>query len=183
MHKTPAVPLRTRALREIRSIALVTLYFAVCFIVMMVCKRLVLAEYGVEFRGLSFALVGALIVAKVVLVLEHVPLGAWVRRRPVVVDTVLRTLLYSLGVAVVLLLEKAFESRHEHGGFGGALSALIEGRDIHHVLATTIGVSGALLGFNVLAVLHLNQGAGFLRRLFFATPREELMHNAAGKGR
>ena len=53
-------------------------------------KYLVLAEYQVAFHGLSVALVGALVLAKVVLVLEHVALGQWVRARPAWVDVVLR---------------------------------------------------------------------------------------------
>ena len=68
-----------RVTSEIKTIGLVTLYFAICFGVMIFLKRLVLAAHQIEFRGLSIAIVGALIVAKVVAVMEHVPLG---RRRP-----------------------------------------------------------------------------------------------------
>src|SRR5207245_9369352 len=64
-----------RVTSEIKTIGLVTLYFAICFGVMIFLKRLVLAEHQIEFRGLSIAIVGALIVAKVVAVMEHVPLG------------------------------------------------------------------------------------------------------------
>ncbi len=169
------VPLRTRALHEIKSIALVTLYFAACFLVLMFMKRLVLAQYGVEFRGISIALIGALVAAKVVLIMEKVPLGDWVRARPVIVDTLLRTLLYMVGVAVVQLLETAFESRHESGGFWPALLNVLHHRDIHHILANTIGIGGALLAFNVMTVLQLHLGSGHLRRLFLVTTRAELV--------
>src|SRR5258708_20739578 len=99
-----------KVLKEIKALGLLTFYFAVWFGMMLFVKRLVLAQYKIEFRGASMALVGALVVAKVVLVLEHVSLGQWVRRRPVAVDIALRTLLYTLGVLILLLLEKAFEA-------------------------------------------------------------------------
>jgi drug/metabolite transporter (DMT)-like permease len=83
--------------------------------VLVALKGLVLAEYRIEFHGLSVALVGALVLAKVALVLE---LGASIRTRPTLVDVVLRTALYAVGVLVGLVLEKPLEARHAHGGLG-----------------------------------------------------------------
>jgi hypothetical protein len=152
--------------KEIETVALTTLYFAVWLGVLMLIKRLILEEYRIEFRGMSLALLGALVIAKVVLILEHVPLGQWVRRHAALVDVALRTLMYTLGVVVVLLLEKAFESRHENGGFGAALAKVFQHRDIPHVWANTICVGSALLVFNALAVLRHHLGMGRLIPLF-----------------
>jgi hypothetical protein len=166
--------LQQKVIKEIKGLALLTFYFAVWFGLIVFAKWLVLAQYQIEFSGASLALVGALVVAKVIIVLEHISLGQWVRRRPVAVDVVLHTLLYSLGVLVMLLLEKAFEARHEAGGLGKALVELFQHREIHHVSAETICVSGSLLGFNVLSVLKRHFGGAELRRLFFATPLADL---------
>jgi hypothetical protein len=54
--------------------------------VLIVLKQLLLAEYQIEVGGLSRTLIGALVVAKVVLVMEHVPLGQWVRTHASVFD-------------------------------------------------------------------------------------------------
>src|SRR5215472_15159358 len=156
-----------RKLREeLKVIALTTLYFGAWLGVLMVLKRLVLADYQIGFRGFSLALVGALVIAKIVLVLEHVPLGSWVRNQPVVVYVVLRTALYAVAVAVTLLLEKAFEARHEYGGFGRALPRVLQHRDIYHVWANSICVACALLEFNALSVVRRNLGHRELIRLF-----------------
>jgi hypothetical protein len=101
-----AMSLQQKLKDEIKTVALATLYFGTWIGVLIIIKELALAEYGIEFHGLSLALVGALVLAKVVLVLEHVPLGAWIRTRPALVDVIVRTVLYALGVVVVLLLEK-----------------------------------------------------------------------------
>lgn len=166
---------------EIQTVALVILYFAAWFGVLILLKELILAEYQVEFHRLSSALVGALVVAKVVLVLEHVPLGAWVRKQPALVDAVLRTILYSLGVLVVLILEKAFDGRHEYGGFGNSLAKVFQHVDIYHVWANTICVVGALLVFNLFSILHQWLGRRELIRLFVTPLPDELTENQAGK--
>ena len=153
--------------------AFTTLYFAVWFSLVAVLKTLLLEEYRIEFRGLSLALIGALIVAKVVLVLEYVPLGSWLRKRAALLDVVVRTLLYTFGVAIVLLLERAFESRHEHGGFIPSLVLVFEDREVHHVWFNTICVACALLVFNALAVLRRHVGGGRLFPLFLAPLPEE----------
>ena len=112
--------------------------------------------------------------AKVVLVLEHVPLGALTRDRPALVHVAVRTGLYGLGVLVVLLLEKAFEARHEYGGFASSVAQVIRHQDIHHVLAAAIGVTGALLVFNALFVIRRHLGKRGLLRLFLAPLPEQV---------
>jgi hypothetical protein len=164
---------RQKLRHELKAVALTTLFFAVWLGALIVLKMLVLAEYRVQFYGLSKALVGALILAKVVLVLEHVPLGAWVRRKPAVLEVLLRTVLYTCGVFVVLLIEKAFEARHEHGGFGPALTALLQHADLYHVVANTICVACALLVYNALTVVRDHVGDGVLGTLFLAPRRGE----------
>lgn len=158
---------------ELKAVVTTAFYFGVWLGVLVVLKELVLADYHVEFRGFSLALVGALIIAKVVLVLEHVPLGSWVRKQPAALDVVLRTVLYGAGVAAMLLVEKAFEARHEYGGIGRALPGVFHHRDIPHVWANAICLTCALLGFNTLSVLRRHLGEHGLLRVFFSPPAGE----------
>jgi hypothetical protein len=130
--------------KEIKTVALATLYFAAWIGVLMVLKVLVLEEYQIEFRRWSLVLVGALVLAKVVLVLEHVPLGTWIQTRSAWVDLILRTGLYALGVFVVLVLEKAFEGRHEHGGFAPAVGSVFQRAEAPHVWSNMSGQSLAI---------------------------------------
>jgi hypothetical protein len=162
---------------ELKAVALTTLYFAVWLGVLVLLKRLVLADYQIEFRGLSVAIVGALIIAKVVLVLEHVPMGFWFQKQPAVFDVVLRTALYGVGVAAVLLLEKAFESRKEYGGFGRAVFGVFHHRDIRHVWANAVGLTWALMGFNALSILRGHFGDRELAAAFLSPALEESSGN------
>ena len=158
---------------EVRAIGVAALYFGCWIGALLLLKSLILAEYKIAFHGWSAVVVGALVLSKVVLILEHVSLGAWMRARPALVGVILRTVLYSLGVLVVLLLEKAFEGRHEYGGFGPSLIAVFQHADVHHVWANTICLSGALLGYNALSVVRRHLGNRGLIRLFLSPMPEE----------
>ena len=158
---------------ELKAVILVTLFFAAWLGVLMGLKVLILEDYQIRFGSVSAVLIGALILAKVVLILEHVPLGGWLRNQPVLVDVILRTLLYALGTLVVLLLEKAFESRHEQGGVGPAVMKVFQHRDIPHILANTICVTGALLFYNLLSALNRHLGTGGLARVFLNPQKED----------
>lgn len=153
---------------ELKAVILVTLFFAAWLGVFMGLKILILDGYQIRFGSISAVLIGALVLAKVVLILEHVSLGAWLRDEPVLVDVVLRTLLYAFGTFVVMLLEKAFESRHEQGGFGSALTNVFQHPDMPHIWANAICVTAALLFYNVLSALNRHLGRGGLIGFFLS---------------
>ena len=151
---------------ELKAVGVTTALFAAWFLLLMLMQSLILKEYGIEFFAVSSVFIGALIVAKVVLVLEHVSLGSWIERRPAWVDVLVRTALYGLGVLAVFLLETAFESRHERGGFLPALVQIVDHPKLPQLLAAAIGVSLGLLVFNATGVMRRHLGEDGVRRLF-----------------
>jgi hypothetical protein len=163
-----------KILEEIRVVLRTATYFAIVFIILMVMKKLNLRDYNIEFTGLSQAIIGALILSKVVILMKLISLGPWVQRQPPMVDVVLRTFLYSIGVAVVILLEKAFEERHKENGFGNAITYVINNRNFYHVWATTIGVSASIFVYNSFSVVQRLMGRKGLAKLFFSTPLNQV---------
>lgn len=155
---------------ELRAIVMVTLFFAAWLGILMGIKALILEDYHIRFGSFAMVLIGALVLAKVVLIMEHVPLGVWLRNHPVLMDVMLRTILYACGTFVVMLLEKAFESRHDRGGLGPALMNVFQHRDMPHLWANTICVTGALLFYNLLSALNRHLGCGGLARVFLSPP-------------
>lgn len=171
-----------KAGNEIKSILLVTLYFAIWFGILILLKKLILIDYNIQFSGITSALIGALIMAKVVLLMEYIELGQWVKSKPPIVDIILRTFLYALGVLFISILEKAFESRAESGGFINALKNVFQHRDIYKVWASTIVIGIALFWYNVFAILTQYFNNHELGKLFFKTRLTEiLMKNSEGE--
>ncbi|MGD8476702.1 MAG: hypothetical protein PVI98_06130 [Burkholderiales bacterium] len=167
------MPFRQNIKKEVVSVITLTLYFACWIGVLVLLKYLVLAEYQIAANNLTVALVGALILAKVVLVLEHVQLGSQVRRLPAWVDVLLRTVLYSLAVFLVVVLEKSFEARHDYGGFSAAISELFRQTNAIHIWTNTICLSAALLSYNMLSVVRKHLGKGALLKMFLVPLPQE----------
>ena len=171
---------RAKALHEMRAVALTTLFFAAWLGGLILFKNLTLESYHLKPSRLTLALVEATVLAKVVLMLERVPLGSWIRSHPRVIDVVLRSVIYGLGVLIVLVLEKAFETRHEFGGFGRAATRVFSHPDMPHVWANTLCIASALLVFNVLTVMRRLCGAPTMFHVFFVRPSVEREPAAAG---
>ena len=173
---------KEKLVHEVKALGLSTLYFAVWVATIVILKKLILAQYGIHFRALAVALVWTILLAKVVLLLDEIPVEAWVRRQPMVVPVILRTFMYALGVLVALTIEKAFETRHEFGSFARALTGIYRHPEYTRVWANTVCLGWALLGYNVLSALRRRFGEKWLIRLFFARPagqREETTQNEA----
>lgn len=151
---------------EIKALSLAMLYFWVWFVFLILIKSLILAEYNLHAVHLSAALIAALILGKVVLILEHVPMPGKLSRAPVWVDMLLRTALYTAGVFLIMLLEKAVENLKEHDSFPEAFSAIFSSVAINHVMANTLCVIGALLTYNSIMVVREQLGPGRLFRIF-----------------
>ena len=164
--------IKGKLVHELKMLGLISLYFAVWAGIILLLKTLILAQYGIHFSALALAVIGVLLLAKVVLVMEHIPVEAWVRKHPPVVPVILRTLIYGLGVFVVLTIEKAFEARHEYGSFARALIRVYGHPEYPRVLFNTICVTLAILSFNIISVVRQHFGNRGLTRLFFTRPDE-----------
>jgi len=154
--------------REFVNLGILMVYFLVWLGFLVLLKYLLLAQYSIKATDFSLAVVGALVLAKVILVLEYVPLGNWVRSRAAWVDVLLRTVLYSFGVFIVMLLEKAFEARNEYGGFTEALIGIFHHKDIYHVSLVLLCLTAAILSYNIISVLHKHLGRGVLLRMLLS---------------
>jgi hypothetical protein len=163
-----------KVIKELKSIAGVNVSFFLWFGVLMLLKELMLKDYNIEFSGISIAIITALVMAKVVLIMELIKLGPWVSRQPAIVDVLIRTIMYTLGVLFVLLLEKAFESRHEEGGFGNAMIRVFQHRDMYKVLAGTLVVGLSLFFYNVFSVMKQYFSGRKFINLFFNMSIEEI---------
>ena len=142
---------------ELISIFWVSLYFLSWFGILVLIKYLLLTEYHIDPGSYVVAIVGALIVAKVVLILENVKLP-FLGKAPAIVEVLVRTLLYMLGILLVMILERSFDARHEYGGMGEAMANLPSHVNIYHFLVSVICVFGAILFYNLWTLLKGHLG-------------------------
>lgn len=161
--------LLTSVKHELKEIGLVTLYFMLCFAVILTLKKLFLAEYAIEFYALSAVIVAALVAGKVVVVLDHTPLGTLfdASQRPGLA-ALWRTLVYSLVAFLVLAAEKVFHAYRESGALGTAITEAWEARDRSLILAKVLCVGLSFLGYHLFVAADRRLGNGTLWRALWA---------------
>lgn len=81
------------------------IFFFVAFIVITTTKKLILEQYGIHFSGFVAAAVGALIVAKVVLLADNIPFINRYPEKPLIYNVVWKTVIYILVAFIVRFVE------------------------------------------------------------------------------
>jgi hypothetical protein len=154
-------------LKETKAFGVRFVYFLFCYGLLLLLKKLILEEYHVGFVGLGTVFIGALISAKVVLVVEHTPLTrAFVRSRPIL-KVLFETAFYGLLSLATLYTEKAFELREKAGGFLPAFTIVRHENDRYLLAVTLIAVTLSFSFYSVLLVIDRHLGRGELLKLFF----------------
>ena len=96
--------------KELLEVIPVTLFFFVGFGLVLMLVKLILAQYSIPFSVLSRAMIAALIVGKVVLVLEKVRLEGRFPRAPGWVLVAIKTAFYGSGAVVAAFIERLIET-------------------------------------------------------------------------
>ena len=92
--------------KEMIEVGLITLYFFLCFALFMIIKKLVLYEHKISFYGWSTAIVGGLIMGKVVFLIDKLPIHQWLKHLKPIYEIIFKALVYTLLIFIVSVLEK-----------------------------------------------------------------------------
>lgn len=156
----------TAVAREIREAVPPTLFFLALFHLLGLTKAVALSDYSFTALRAAGATVGALIVAKAILVAEALPLARLFSRRRVM-QVVWKTLLYSAMALLFHLAEELVPLVWKHGGLGAGLDAMA--REISWPLfaVLTLWIVGGLFLYCLTAELVSAIGPRRVRELLF----------------
>lgn len=124
MKKMSAVSITRRLRREVREIGLVSVFFLLWFLLFLSLKKLILAEYHIGVRVVGTAVIGALVVAKVVVILDKTAVAAGFRSNLLIVHVLWRSVTYTAVVFVVTLAERLVHAYRAQGEFTAAVAEL-----------------------------------------------------------
>ena len=157
--------------RELVEAWPVFLYFLAGFLLLLMLVKLVLAEFSIEITALSKAVVGALLAAKTVLILDETPLARRLERYRRIVAVAVKTLLY--GVAGLLLgyLERLMDALHKVHGVVAAIEYVIAHANDYRLLAWALGISIVFAHYFSFFEISRRMGEGALWELFFESPK------------
>jgi hypothetical protein len=97
--------LRERIEHEVRELLPPTIFFLIAFHIIVLSRALMLEEFGVKVSALAGATIGALLVAKVVLLADLLPFINRFPEKPLIYNIVWKTAAYWLAASVVHYLE------------------------------------------------------------------------------
>jgi len=157
--------LLTKAKHEVREVGLATLYFLFCFGVILTLKKLFLAAYQIEFYAVSVVVFAALVAGKVVVVLDHTPLGTRFAagQRPLVAS-IYKTLIYGAATFLFVGGEQVFHAYRQSGALGTAIVEVWEHRDRNVFFAKVICVILTFAGYHLFVAADRRLGKGTLWR-------------------
>lgn len=153
--------------KEIIEILLVTAYFLLCFAILILIKKLTLAQVKVEFSGLSAALVGALVMSKVVIILDKTPLGKIYIRQALYKNVLFKSIIYTLVLSFLLFIENLIHTLIEGNSFVDALKSILEHRDPLQFRLILIASFFSLGSYNIIIAIRDSMDKGALTNLFF----------------
>jgi len=160
----PVAPgFKQRATHELKDFALIACYLAVLFCAIAVYTYLISKKYGADPLNFTFAILNALIIAKVILLGEMVRLGKRVETRPLYQSVLLKSLLFALLVFLFHLVEEFVKRLIHHQPAGTVLHNL----DFEELAARSIIILCAFIPLFAFRELHRVLGEEEFRALFF----------------
>ena len=129
-------------------------------------RRLILAEYNVEYTNYWFPLIEAAVLAKVIMIGDILHLGRRLDQKPLILPTLYRTFVFSLWIALFSVLEATVRGLLHRQGFTGGLEELAN-KDWHEWLAGCVVAFAAFIPFFAFKELELVLGENKLRPLFW----------------
>jgi hypothetical protein len=103
----------------------VVIYFVITFNIIGFTKVLMLREYGIQVSTFVGATLGALLVAKAVLIVGVLPFMEPFPKIPILYNVLWKTLLYALAAVMIQVLEEVIRSLLTHGDLAPVGDALV----------------------------------------------------------
>ena len=159
-----------RALKhELQEAIAPTIFFFIVFHLVAATKTLILEGYGVTPTGVAVATIGALIVAKAILIADKLFIINLFSGKPLILSVLWKTAIYAVLFLVFRFIEELIPLLSKGEGVGTGIDHLISEVSWPHFWAIQIWVMFALILYNVITELDGHLGAGSVRKAFFGT--------------
>ena len=164
---------RERVVSELVRFVVIFLYLWLLFGLFVVCERIILVQRGVGFASQGFAIINALVFAKVVLIAEDLKFGGWFRDRPRILTIIVDTLLFSMLFLVVHVAEEVLIGVL-HGKAAEASVPEMGGGGVAGVACVAVILFCALLPYFMFVHIGRALEPGWLNAVLFRPPQRTL---------
>ncbi len=158
--------LKAKAKEELRLLVVITVYLAILFCSFLTYRRLISRELGVTSFHYGFAVIEAIVIAKVILIGKAMGLGKRDAGRALMVVVLRSSVVYAVLIAIFSVLEHVIDGLI-HGKTLAASVEAMASQGIDEILARTLVLFVALIPFFAMWKLDEELGERALSRIFF----------------
>ena len=156
---------KEKLIHEVKEMLVIFLYLALFFCAFTTYRLLVMKEMGLSYFHYGFALIKALVLAKVILLGQYARVVKIFNDRPLIVPTLYKVILFSLFALAFEILEHVIGGfLHGKGMLGAWQEIMSAGRD--ELLARTLVLLVAFVPFFAFGEIGRVLGEGRLSGLF-----------------
>jgi hypothetical protein len=138
--------LKEKAKEELRLLILITAYLAAFFIAFLTYRRLISREFGVSTFHYGYALIEAVVIAKVILIGKAMGLGKRTPRRILALSVLRSSVIYGLLVGVFSILEHLIEGLFHKKTLAVSFQELVH-QGIYEILGKVLVLFVAFIPF------------------------------------
>jgi hypothetical protein len=154
---------------EFLSIIPTAVFFFFAFQLLAFTQALILEEYGIQVTTFLAAAIGALIVAKVVLIVDMLPFVNRFPDKPLIYNVIWKTIIYLIAAFIVRYLEHLFDFFREYHDIIAANKHLLDQVIWSHFWVVQIWLAVLFLMYCTLRELVRALGREQIRTLFLGS--------------
>lgn len=158
--------LKEKAIHELKEYLMIFLFLAMFFCTFTAFRRIVLRDAGISYYHYGFALIQALVLAKVILIGQYAKLGRIFDDRPLIIPTLYKVVVFSMLTIAFALLEKLIEG-WIHGKDLSGIWQQILSADWNLLLGKALVVLCAFIPFFAVTEIGRVLGENKLEEMFF----------------
>jgi hypothetical protein len=158
--------LKEKAAEEFKLMLIITAFLAAVFVSFLTYRRLISREFGVTSFHYGFALIEALIVAKVILIGKALKIGKKSSGRALISRALWESVFYAVLVGIFAILEHIVEGLLRHKTLAASIDEMLS-MGIYEILGRMLVLFVAFIPFFALWQLDTALGERKLFDLFF----------------
>jgi hypothetical protein len=155
--------MKTKAIHELKELAVIFVFLAFFFCALTTYSMLLLHAFQIKSSSYGFALINALVIAKVILIGDYAKVGRRLDSKPLIYSSLYNAFIYTLLVFAFHVVEEAIK-RLIHGV---AILSLPDEIHFHELLARSIVVFCVFIPFFAFRELRRVLGENRFHALFF----------------
>ena len=156
-----------------REMAPVVLFFFIAFLLIAVMFKLLVAQYAIEFSAFTKAAVAALILGKVVPLLDWAQSGYRFDGYRRIVVIACKTIVYALAVIALGIGDRILKAAREAHSLSEGVNALIANVNVDRFLGLVLLISMVVFVYLLMQEIERAMGKGALFRLLFKRPEPD----------